>query len=407
MWILRIVLALLLFLTWASLQAQLIDQEISQLSDALDRLKEEQQKLESQLIDKREEKIIQDLKALGLPSTDYIEHSAMILSYDEAHEQAKWVAHMILPQIEFGAAYRSNDFRVDPLVTSGTAIQEDYFLTDTLADGTVEYDGFGYDRGHLAPSADFRWSKDALSESYFYSNMSPQLAEFNREKWAELENFLRNYVVANKSSLYVLTAPILHDNLQKIDRAIHSISIPEKYIKAVYDAENKRAIGFIMENKKLQGALENYSYSLKEIEDIVGYSLFSNIPETQKTNIDKDSWFSEQDGDVKAIYQPSLPPGHFNSVLASSLVGENAIICGTVVSTKFSRKGNLWMNVDKQFPNQIFSLFIRKEDVVNFPGDIKTYYKGAAYCFEGKVENFNGVATIKLTDPQKIKPLKN
>jgi endonuclease G len=49
----------------------------------------------------------------------------------------------------------------------------------------------GWDRGYLAPSADFRWSEKALSESYFYSNMSPQLDDFNREGWAELEGLLR------------------------------------------------------------------------------------------------------------------------------------------------------------------------------------------------------------------------
>src|SRR5690606_2430798 len=101
--------------------------------------------------------------------------------------QARWVAHIILPDIIDGQVTRSNDFRVDPMVRSGTAVEADYFLQSQKPDGTIEYDGFGYDRGHLAPSADFRWSESALSESYYYSNMSPQLAEFNRNGWAELE----------------------------------------------------------------------------------------------------------------------------------------------------------------------------------------------------------------------------
>lgn len=41
---------------------------------------------------------------------------------------------------------------------------------------------------------DFRWSATALSESYFYSNMSPQLPVFNRQSWAKVEDMLRSYV---------------------------------------------------------------------------------------------------------------------------------------------------------------------------------------------------------------------
>ena len=116
----------------------------------------------------------------------------MILGYNENHEQAQWVSHIVLPDVEKGNVSRTNNFRKDELVTSGTASKADYWYS-------------GYDRGHLAPSADFRWSKTALSESYFYSNMAPQLPELNREKWAELENAIREYVIENKIQVYVVT----------------------------------------------------------------------------------------------------------------------------------------------------------------------------------------------------------
>jgi endonuclease G len=74
---------------------------------------------------------------------------------------------------------------VDDKVSCGTAVEADYFLRTENPDGTHGYDGFGFDRGHLAPSADFRWSATALSESYYYSNMTPQRPGFNQESWAE------------------------------------------------------------------------------------------------------------------------------------------------------------------------------------------------------------------------------
>ena len=188
---------------------QSISESISSLESERSELQDHVDRLDAEIIDWKEKQIIENLKEIGLPSSNYIQHQAMILEYSEEHEQARWVAHMIVPDIKNGLAYRSNDFRVDPKVKAGTAVQQDYFLTDTLVNGEVEYDGYGYDRGHLAPSADFRWSEEALSESYYYSNISPQLPEFNREKWAELENHLRRYVIVNEVPLYIVTLPVL------------------------------------------------------------------------------------------------------------------------------------------------------------------------------------------------------
>ena len=125
-----------------------------------------------------------------------IRHKAFSLAYGEEVEQAIWVMHIISSEIKDGTVGRTNDFRIDTLIQSGSAEEEDYFIKTRNSDGDVEYDGFGYDRGHLAPSADFRWSRSALSESYYYSNMSPQLPGFNREKWARSgELFAKLYCV--------------------------------------------------------------------------------------------------------------------------------------------------------------------------------------------------------------------
>ncbi len=72
----------------------------------------------------------------------------------------------------------------------------------------------------MAPSADFRWSKTALSESYLYSNISPQLADLNRKGWADLEDMIRTYVYENNQDLFVVTGPVLKKGLTKIERGV-------------------------------------------------------------------------------------------------------------------------------------------------------------------------------------------
>ncbi|MEM8901673.1 MAG: DNA/RNA non-specific endonuclease, partial [Bacteroidota bacterium] len=237
-----------------TLPAQELEVQIAKLTEEVSKSEEYREDLVDQLKELKLKKVQQDLQSYVLPELkageEVINHSAMSLVYDEQHEQAKWVAHIILPDIIKGDVGRTNDFRVDPLVKTGSATEVDYFLKYLQEDSTFEYDGYGYDRGHLAPSADFRWSEKALSESYYYSNMSPQLPELNRRIWAELESVIRGYIIArHKTELYVVTGPVLHDSLPPIQRSINKVSIPEQYFKVIIDLHNQRGIGFILPNK--------------------------------------------------------------------------------------------------------------------------------------------------------------
>ncbi len=393
---------LLLFLP-ISLISQTLEEQLSGLNDKLESLKQEQQNLLEKVEGLKLLKIQQDLKAVGLPGTEYVEHSAMILEYAEKHEQAKWVAHIVLSDIITGAVFRSNDFREDPKVKTGTAVEVDYFLKTMKADSTYEYDGFGFDRGHLAPSADFRWSSKALSESYFYSNMSPQRPEFNRESWAEVERLIRGYLYEHPTTqLYVVTGPVLKDDLPVVKRSVNKVSIPEQYFKVVLDLDAGKAIAFLMPNKKIENSIDQYVVSVDAVEKLTGLDFFNAIEkeESIESSIDKKHWIPEiAKGDVEPIYAPSLPRDHYNTIQAKQHIGKNkeVTICGKVVSTRYSRSGNLWMNLDKQFPNQVFSVFIRKKDLSNFSYDPQEYLEGRVIKIKGKVQDFNGVPTINLS----------
>lgn len=387
-----------------SLFGQALDQQIDQVETEIRQLEEQEILLRARLEGLKLSRIQRDLREVGLPSEDYVMHQAMALAYSEAHEQATWVAHIILPDIITGDVSRTNDFREDPLVRSGTAVEADYFLKFPQADGSFQYDGFGYDRGHLAPSADFRWSETALSESYFYSNMSPQTADFNRAGWADLESTIRGYVFRNPDrQLYVVTGGILKEDLPVIERGINKVSIPRYFYKVVLDLKDRRGIGFLMPNERLDYPLETYAVSIDEIEKQTGLDFFKNLPDDVEKSIegslDKNLWLPEVNaGDVEPLYAPSLAAGYFNTAQAKLYMGSGKTInvCGQVVSTRYSRSGNLWLNIDKQFPNQIFSVYIRKADLVNFPFDGEKHWINQKVCFTGKVQNMNGTPTIRI-----------
>jgi len=96
-----------------------------------------------------------------------INHTGYTLKYNEQYEQAELVAYQLTNK-EVGGKYpRSDNFRQDPHISTGSA---------TLSD----YKGSGYDRGHLIPAADMKWSPDAMNVSFYMSNMSPQNPGFKR-----------------------------------------------------------------------------------------------------------------------------------------------------------------------------------------------------------------------------------
>lgn len=398
-----------------SLAGQVSPSQLDALTKSYEELKAKENDLLSQIEDVKLALLRQDLRQYGLPALQpgdqLIEHSAMSLVYDEAHEQAKWVAHIITQDIKTGNESRSNDFRPDPKVASGSAIEQDYFLKYLQADSSYTYDGYGYDRGHLAPSADFRWSAKALSESYFYSNMSPQYPEFNRGKWAELEGFVRSYLYNHVDvQLYVVTGPILKEDLKKVERSENGVSIPGLYFKAVVDLKNERAIGFLMPNQEILAPIGAFAVSIDKIEEESGLDLFANLPDEQEDRLEAQLRFVDwqppsEMGDVLPLSAPSLPQNNFNTTQSKLHMdtGREISVCGTVVSTKLSKKGNVFLNLDKKFPNQVFSITIWKDDLVNFSYLPHEELMGKQICVKGVVKNFNGTPSMNINREEQIR----
>ena len=299
--------------------------QINQLEQRLEAISVEHDSIKLELESLRLDKLNTDLLENGLPKLEdgdeLVVHSAMALIYSEEHEQAMWVAHIILPAIETGKVGRTNNFRKDPKVRTGTAVKADYWYS-------------GYDRGHLAPSADFRWSEKALSESYYYSNMSPQLPEFNRKSWAALEDRLRRYVIFNKEQLYIVSGPVLTDDLPTMENEGHknNVSIPQLYYKVVVDLEGdeKKGIAYLMKNGVNDHPVVSYAVPIDSIESLTGIDFFSSLSTELQNKLESDSdysrWDHEDDpffGEVAPLKAP-LPKGMFNTVQAKYQNGKNS-----------------------------------------------------------------------------------
>lgn len=207
------------------------------------------------------------------PGDVVIKHTAYSLVYNEAHEQANWIAYELTEERTNNVYERTDKFLVDPMVTSGSATDKDYEKS-------------GYDRGHLAPAADMGWSETTVAESFYYSNMSPQEPSFNRGIWKKAEELVRNWAIENKD-LYIVTGPVLTEGLKTIGP--NEVSVPKYYYKVIldYSEPGVKGIGFIMANEASQQDLKTFAVSIDSVETFTGIDFFPLLPDNEEKIIEK------------------------------------------------------------------------------------------------------------------------
>ncbi|WKN44577.1 DNA/RNA non-specific endonuclease [Tunicatimonas pelagia] len=220
-----------------------------------------------------------------LPSVNngfLVQHQHYTLSYVEEHEQAEWVAYKLTEaEVRSNVADRSDDFREDPYVITGSASLNDYRRS-------------GYDRGHMAPAGDMGFSAEAMSESFFMSNMSPQNRDLNRGVWRELEEDVRDWAV-DYGSLYIVTGPVFGSDPKKIGE--NGVSVPDYYYKVLLDYQEPevKAIGFLIPNESTSKSPKAFVESIDNVEAYTGVDFFPELPdeveEALERNTDTESWF--------------------------------------------------------------------------------------------------------------------
>lgn len=201
---------------------------------------------------------------------EIIKHKEYALSYNEECEQANWVAYVLTKDNLVKNFKRKNDFRIDSLVETGTAISKDYKKS-------------GYDRGHLLPAADMTYDKEALSETFYYSNISPQKPYFNRGIWLKMEKEVRK-VCEKYDTVWVVTGPVLDGNFETIGE--DEVAIPKYFYKVLLIRDNNKieGVGFLIENKKSKQSIFNYCVPIDSVEKVSNIDFFHSLPD----NIEKE-----------------------------------------------------------------------------------------------------------------------
>lgn len=205
---------------------------------------------------------------------EIVKHSHYTLCYNENTEQANWVAYKLFPQLMFKNAERKNRFKQDPYVSTSSAHSSDYKYS-------------GYDRGHLLPSADLRFDQDANNSTFYMSNISPQLPQFNRGIWKKLEERVRAVAITS-DSCYIITGPI-HYIVDDFEIA-NGVDIPDAFYKSilVFNNDNIYAVSYLLPHSSEIKDYNQFNVSTDSIENLLNVNFFPLLDTLLLENIEND-----------------------------------------------------------------------------------------------------------------------
>lgn len=202
-----------------------------------------------------------------------------VILFDTTTLVPEWVAYHLTKENLQGKANRKDNFRPDPDLPEGKRSElEDYKKS-------------GFDRGHMAPAADFKRSDEAMSETFFLSNMAPQQPKLNRGIWSKLEDQVRS-LAETHGSIWIFTGPLYLDSLDhriapKEHIGPHNVAVPTHFFKAILcehpDGQHEM-YAFVMKNQleKLPGTSKDYVATVRRVEELSGLNFFHRLPDDEE-----------------------------------------------------------------------------------------------------------------------------
>ena len=229
---------------------------------------------ESEMEDGYNPSYIENLEIPSGGKGEVIQHTGYTLSYNEEYEVPQWVAYELTrEEVVTQSVERKDNFREDKAVSTGSATLNDYKKS-------------GYDRGHMAPAADFRWSFDAMNDTFYLSNMCPQTHAFNAGIWSDLEEAVRS-IAYEDECIYVVTGPVLTDGPYETIGE-NKVAVPNYFYKVIldYSAPTVKAIGFIMPHENSKEPLSYFAVTVDEVENMTGLDFFPLLPDDEEEKLE-------------------------------------------------------------------------------------------------------------------------
>jgi endonuclease G len=206
--------------------------------------------------------------------------------YADSWRIPHWVIYYATRQRLGGRLNRSDDFRPNPALPAGLRVRPD------------DYRRAGFDRGHLAPAADFAFDRDALSATFLMSNMSPQYPAMNRGMWRQVEDQARTMVRSQgqgwviTGNTWMATDSSAVEPTEWLRRDGHKwIAVPSHLFKAVLVRDSAGRLGmygYLVPNQAAQiaGTVADHLVTVRRLEQITGWDFFPLLPDPLEDSLE-------------------------------------------------------------------------------------------------------------------------
>lgn len=204
-----------------------------------------------------------------------IKHTGYTLSFNREHNSPNWVAWELTAEETEGTKQRADDFLPDPEVPAPHRVTTD------------DYKNSGYDRGHMIPAADMKWSAQAMKECFYMSNMCPQNGSLNSGPWSTLEKACRRWA-KQEGNIYIICGPVYKTQRPKTIGRDFRISVPDGFFKAVLSVRegHEKAIAFYYANRAGKQPMSATACSVDEIEELTGINCFVALPDEVENKVE-------------------------------------------------------------------------------------------------------------------------
>lgn len=206
-------------------------------------------------------------------------YKGMDISFNEKCHIPNWVSWELTDEETMGDVPRKDKFTSDPDI-EGCPDSWDYSYS-------------GYDRGHMAPAGDMKWDSKAMEETFFMSNICPQVNALNTGAWENLEEKCRLWAQID-GRIYIVCGPIIDEKPMELI-GDSRVWVPSRFFKAIIAPYSNpaRGIGFIMPNEKVKGGMQPCAVTIDEIERITGHDLFPALPDDIEAELESQCNFNQ------------------------------------------------------------------------------------------------------------------
>ena len=216
------------------------------------------------------------------------------LEWDHDKKATRWVCYKMYRDINATSWNRNNWTNGDPWAYDPNVPQDEQQMTynelsKTKPNATVFPNSSYYQKGHILASADRLSSKEANEQTFYMTNIYPQVPNFNEKIWASMEAKVRSWG-SKADTLYVVKGGTIDKEAEIADRTSGGHIVPKYFYMALLSKTGStlKAMAFWIQHKDDTSwdAIKEYAITVGELQQKTGIDFFCNLSDDTENEVE-------------------------------------------------------------------------------------------------------------------------